>query len=107
MILPRFEKEILMDELKQHKDRPNALLTIIEFVFYPVIQSLTGELDSKFDSKTGRPAYPRSMLLGVLLYCFYNKIDNLADVEMECCKNRFLRISHAIPIPNQPHLSDS
>lgn len=32
------------------------------------------------------------MLLGVLLYCFHNKIDNLADIENECCKNRFLRI---------------
>ena len=92
MDLPEFNKTNLMCELKKLKNRPNTLLMIIEFVFSPVIQSLIDELNSKFDSNVGRPAYPREMLLGVLLYCFHLKMENLIEVERECLKNRFLRI---------------
>ena len=92
MDLPDFNKQNLMYKLKKLKNRPNNLLMIIEFVFSPIIQSLIDELNSKFDSNVGRPAYPREMLLGVLLYCFHLKMENLIEVEKECSKNRFLRI---------------
>ena len=46
------------------------LLTIVEFVFTNMIQNLMHELDLEFESKRGRPAYPRTLLLIVVLYCF-------------------------------------
>lgn len=90
--LPNFNKLYILSELKKIKNRPSSLLMIIEFIFSPVIQSLIGELNSKFDSKVGRPAYPREMILGVLLYCFHLKMENFIEIERECEKNRFLRI---------------
>ena len=60
--LPNFNKLYILSELKKIKNRPSSLLMIIEFIFSPVIQSLIGELNSKFDSKVGRPAYPREMI---------------------------------------------
>lgn len=90
--LPNFNKLYLLSVLKKIKNRPSSLLMIIEFIFSPVIQSLIGELNSKFDSNVGRPAYPREMILGVLLYCFHLKMENFIEIERECEKNRFLRI---------------
>ena len=87
--LPNFNKLYLLSELKKIKNRPSSLLMIIEFIFSPVIQSLIGELNSKFDSKVGRPAYPREMILGVLLYCFHLKMENFIEIERECEKIDF------------------
>ena len=92
MELPEFNKKDLMKKLKNIKNRPNTLLTIIEFIFSPPIEHLMAELDSQFDSKYGRPAYPRKMILGVLLYCFHLGIEDLIDIERECNKNIFLQI---------------
>lgn len=92
MKLPDFNKVKLMYKLKKLKNRRNSLLMIVEFVFSPIIQELINELNSKFNSNVGRPAYPREMLLGVLLYCFHLKMENFIEIERECSKNRFLRI---------------
>ena len=50
------------------------------------------KLDLEFDSKCGRPAYPRKMLLGVLLYYFSRKVDNRVFIEHICRENKFLQV---------------
>ena len=69
------------------------LLTIVEFVFTNMIQNLMHELDLEFESKRGRPAYPRTLLLIVVLYCFSINISNYTKMEEECKKNKFLLIA--------------
>ena len=69
------------------------LLTIVEFVFTDMIQNLMHKLDLEFKSKRGRPAYPRTLLLIVVLYCFSIDISNYVKMEEECKKNRFLLIA--------------
>ena len=87
-----FNKKIIMSSLKKMKNCPCKLLMVIEFIFSPAVKKLVNELDSKFDSKKGRPAYPRLLILGILLYCFSLGLDNLIDVERECCKNIYLKV---------------
>jgi len=92
MNLPNFNKKYIINALEKMDNPPKILLTIVEFIFSPIIQDLISELNSKFDSNRGRRAYPREMILGILLYCFHSNMENLVEIERECCKNRFLRI---------------
>ena len=68
------------------------LLTITNFAFSKMVQNLMHQLDSEFESKRGRPAYPRTLLLIVVLYCFSIDIANYTKMEEECKKNKFLLI---------------
>ena len=68
------------------------LLTITNFAFSNMVQNLMHQLDLEFESKRGRPAYPRTLLLIVVLYCFSIDITNYTKMEDECKKNRFLLI---------------
>ena len=74
------------------EDCPKMLLTIVIFALSNMIQNLMHQLDLEFESKCGRPAYPRTLLLIVVLYCFSINIANYAKMEDECKKNRFLLI---------------
>ena len=71
---------------------PAMLLIIFNFVFLPMVQHLMHELDSKFDGKRGRKAYPRTLLLIVVLYCFSENINLYKGMVKECKKNKFLII---------------
>nr|WP_294997951.1 hypothetical protein [uncultured Methanobrevibacter sp.] len=68
------------------------LLTICNFAFTNMVQSLMVQLDAEFASKPERPAYPRTLLLIVVLYCFSIDIANYTKMEEECRKNKFLLI---------------
>ncbi len=92
MEIDGFNKNDIMSKLKGMKGCPKILLTITEFVFSPLMDSLMKELDSKYDSKYGRPAYPRRMLLGVVLYCVSQKVDDMAGIARMCRENKFLQV---------------
>lgn len=66
----------ILKKLKTEEDCPKMLLTIVNFAFSDMVQNLMHQLDSKFESKHGRPAYPRTLLLIVVLYCFSINISN-------------------------------
>ena len=83
----------ILKKLKCGEDCPKMLLTIVDFVFSDMIQNLMHQLDLEFESKCGRPAYPRTLLLIVVLYCFSIDISNYAKMEEECKKNKFLLIA--------------
>ena len=78
--------------LKEEEDCPKMLLMICNFAFTNMIQNLMAQLDAEFESKPGRPAYPRTLLLIVVLYCFTINIANYTKMEEECRKNKFLLI---------------
>lgn len=83
----------ILKKLKCEEDCPKMLLTIVDFALSDVIQNLMHQLDLEFESKHGRPAYPRTLLLIVVLYCFSIDISNYTKMEDECKKNRFLLIA--------------
>jgi len=92
MELEEYNDGSILNKLKQEEDCPKMLLTITNFAFSNMVQNLMHQLDLEFESKRGRPAYPRTLLLIVVLYCFSIDIANYAKMEDECKKNRFLLI---------------
>ena len=83
----------ILNKLKCERDCPKMLLTIVNFAFSDMIQNLMHQLDLEFESKRGRPAYPRTLLLIVVLYCFSIDMSNYAKMEDDCKKNKFLLIA--------------
>ena len=92
MELKEYKDGSILNKLKQDGDCPKMLLTITNFAFSKMVQNLMHQLDSEFESKCGRPAYPRTLLLIILLYCFSIDIANYTKMEDECKKNKFLLI---------------
>ena len=69
MELNEYKDGSILNKLKQEEDCPKMLLTITNFAFSDMVQNLMHQLDLEFESKRGRPAYPRTLLLIVVLYC--------------------------------------
>ena len=84
MELKEYKDGSILNKLKQNEDCPKMLLTITNFAFSNMVQNLMHQLDSEFESKRGRPAYPRTLLLIVVLYCF--------SIDIQISSNRYLRI---------------
>jgi len=61
--LEEYNKRYVIKKLKNERDCPKMLLTIVEFVFSDMIQNLMHQLDLEFESKRGLHAYPRTLLL--------------------------------------------
>ena len=93
MKLEEYDDGSIIDKLKDEDDCPKMLLTIINFAFTDMVQNLMYQLDAEFINKPGRPAYPRTLLLIVVLYCFSIDISNYTKMEEECRKNKFLLIA--------------
>jgi len=81
-----------------------CLVTIVDFVFSDCIVDLMDELNSEFPSSLGNRAFPRSMLLGVYLYCLHFHNHNLSDMARECEINNVLRIFTCGKSPSMPTL---
>ena len=92
MELKEYKNGSILNKLKQEKDCPKMLLTTTNFAFSKMVQNLMHQLDLEFESKRGHPAYPRTLLLIVVLYCFSIDIANYTKMEEECKKNKFLLI---------------
>ena len=64
MYLEKYQdRYTIYNELKVLKNCPENLLLIVWFAFLPMVQNLMNILDSKFDSKSGNKAIPRTALL--------------------------------------------
>ena len=92
MELKEYKDGNILNKLKLKEDCPKMLLTIANFAFSKMVQNLMQQLDSEFESKRGRPAYPRTLLLIVVLNCFSIGIANYTKMEEECKKNKFILI---------------
>ena len=62
MELKEYKGGNILNKLKLEEDCPKMLLTIANFAFSKMVQNLMDQLDSEFESKRGRPAYPRTLL---------------------------------------------
>ena len=87
---PNYEENTRNQLIKE--ECPAMLLVIFDFVFLPMIQHLMQDLDSEFQGKRGPKAYPRALLLIVVLYCFSENINKYKSMAKECKKNKFLII---------------
>ena len=83
----------LYNELRVLEDCPLRLLLIVWFAFLPMVQSLMEILDSKFDSKCGNEAIPRTALLIATLYCFSENVDKYDGMEKLCRRDKYLGIA--------------
>lgn len=92
MELKEYKDGSILNKLKQEEDCPKMLLTITNFAFSNMVQNLMHQLDLEFESKCGRPAYPRILFLIVVWYCFSIDIVNYTKMGDECKKNKFLLI---------------
>ena len=61
MKIENFTEDYITTELINTGSCPRIMFLIVKFVFSSIIQALMAELDSEFDSKGGRPAYPYSL----------------------------------------------
>jgi len=87
---PNYEENTRNQLIKE--ECPAMLLAIFNFVFLPMVQHLMQDLDSEFKGKRGPKAYPRALLLIVVLYCFSEDINKYKSIANECKKNKFLII---------------
>ena len=62
MELEEYKDGSILNKLKQEEDCPKMLLTITNFAFSNMVQNLMHQLDLEFESKRGRPVYPRTLL---------------------------------------------
>ena len=87
-----FTLKNIMDSLSDFGEESYKLRTITNFIFKPYVQDQIQDLNKEFNSKQGNRAYPREMLLGVLMYCSTLHIQNLTSIARECKVNRVLRV---------------
>lgn len=59
-------------------------MSIVEYLFLNEVQELIRELDSKFDSTCGPRAYPRTLVIGVLMYALNKGRSSLSDISSFC-----------------------
>ena len=94
MYLEKYQdRNTLYNELRVLKNCPENLLLIVWFAFLPMVQNLMKILDSKFDSKSGNKAIPRTALLIATLYSFSENIEKYEGMEKLCTKDEFLKIA--------------
>jgi hypothetical protein len=92
MDLPDFCPEIINDKLKKEGRDGHFSITIVDFIFSEAVQDVVKEFDKKFSSKKGGKAFPRTMLLGILMYCYKEGETNISRMVKRCRTDRILRI---------------
>ena len=91
-VLVLFTLKTIMNGLSEFGKESYKLRTITKFIFKPYVQDLIKDLNKQFDSEEGNRAYPREMLLGILMYCSTLHIPNLTAVARECKVNKMLQV---------------
>lgn len=90
-IIKSFRLSIISNRLKKiSKESALFLLSIAEYLFSDEIQELIAVLDSEFDKPRGPRAYPRTLIIGVLMFCLYKGITSLSIIEEYCEDSRIL-----------------
>jgi hypothetical protein len=65
-----FNEVNIDEELKKLGRNADMMKDINHFVHKPIIKDIIDEFDDKFNSNMGRPAIPRTLIFGVMLYAF-------------------------------------
>ena len=90
--LVSFTLKNIMDDLSDFGKESYKLRTITNFLFKPYVKDCIKDLNKKFDSNEGNRAYPRELLLGVLMYCSTLHFSNLTAIARECKLNKMLQV---------------
>ena len=89
-IIKSFRLPIIKNRLKKISSKSALLmLSIAEYLFSDEIQELIAVLDSEFNNPKGPRAYPRTLIIGVLMFCLYKGITSLSIIE-EYCEDSYL-----------------
>ena len=92
-VIKSFRLPIIRNRLKKVGSRDAwSFLSIVEYLFLNEVQELIGELDSKFDSTYGPRAYPRTLVIGVLMYALNKGRSSLRDISSFCEDSHLLNL---------------
>ena len=92
-VIKSFRLPIIRNRLKKVGSRDAwSFLSIVEYLFLNEVQELIGELDSKFDSTYGPRAYPRTLVIGVLMYALNKGRSSLSDISSFCEDSHLLNL---------------
>lgn len=70
--------------MKIRSDEAMTFLSIISYLFLDEVQELIHELDAKFNSKRGRKAYPRTLVIRVLMFALKIGKTNIKSISSFC-----------------------
>ena len=80
-----FRWSIISNRLKKYGSRTALdFLSIVWYLFLDPVQELIAELDAEFDSKYGPNAYPRTLVIGVLMFAISQGKTSLKGIEDMC-----------------------
>ena len=68
------------------------LLTIVEYIFSKDVQEMIAELDGEFNKPRGPRAYPRTLIIGVIMFCLYMGVTGLKQMEHYCEDSKLLNL---------------
>ena len=91
-VLVLFTLKNILCGLSEFGKESYKLRTITEFIFKPYVQVLIKDLNRQLNSEEVNRAYPRELLLGILMYCSTSHISNLTAVARECKVNKMLQV---------------
>ena len=68
------------------------LLSIVEYLFLDDVQEMIRLLESEFTKKRGPRAYPRTLVIGVLMFSLYKGMNSLKLMTFYNCIKRIDKI---------------
>ena len=90
-IIKSFRPSIICNRLKKLYDKPaRMLLMIVEYLFLDDIQDMIAILDGKFDNTRDPRAYPRTLIIGVIMFSLYKGMTSLSLIADFCKDSELL-----------------
>ena len=92
-VINSFRKLIICNGLKK-KGSSDVLdfLSIVVYLFLDEVQELVVELDSEFNSTTGPSAYPRTLVIGVIMFAISKGQTTLKGFASFCEDNKLVNL---------------
>lgn len=92
-VIKSFRKPIICNRLKKNGST-DALdfLSIVMYLFLDEVQELIAELDSEFNSKTGPRAYPRTLIIGVIMFAISKGQTTLKGIASFCEDSKLVNL---------------
>ena len=92
-VIKSFRKSIICNRLEKNGSK-DALdfLSIVMYLFLDEVQELIGELDSKFNSTTGPRAYPRTLVIGVIMFAITKGQTTLEGIASFCEDSKLVNL---------------
>ena len=92
-VIKSFRWSIISNRLKKYGSREAwDLLSIVWYLFLDPVQELIAELDAEFDSKYGPKAYPRTLVIGVLMFAISQGKTSLQGIEDMCEDSKVINL---------------